>query len=118
MLTTLIVFSSSFVGRARASQPNGVEGYPIREGQARERIRVKDWIFSSDQPISGKTSSTPLAKVRPGKMSQQPSQDQNVKVYSDEASITNGSNVESTLQMANPQVVEEPEMGLVPQAQP
>ena len=38
-------------------------------------------------------------------------------VYSDEASMVNGSNGESTLPMVTPQAVEEPEMGLVPQAQ-
>ena len=38
-------------------------------------------------------------------------------VYSDEASMANGSNGESTLPMVTPQIVEEPEMGLVPQAQ-
>ena len=38
-------------------------------------------------------------------------------VYSDEASMANGSNGESTLPMAAPQIVEEPETGLVPQAQ-
>ena len=40
-----------------------------------------------------------------------------VTVYSDEASMVNGSNGESTLPMVTPQAVEEPEMGLVPQAQ-
>ena len=38
-------------------------------------------------------------------------------IYSDEASMANGSNGESTLPMVTPQIVEEPEMGLVPQAQ-
>ena len=38
-------------------------------------------------------------------------------VYSDEASMANGSNGESTLLMVTPQIVEEPETGLVPQAQ-
>ena len=38
-------------------------------------------------------------------------------VYSDEASMANGSNGESTLPMVAPQIVEEPKMGLVPQAQ-
>ena len=37
-----------------------------------------------------------------------------VIVYSDEASMANGSNAESTLPMVTPQVVEEPETGLVP----
>ena len=39
-------------------------------------------------------------------------------VYSDEASMANGSNGESTLlPMVTPQIVEESETGLVPQAQ-
>ena len=38
-------------------------------------------------------------------------------VYSDEASMANGSNGDSTLPMVTPQIVEEPETGLVPQAQ-
>ena len=38
-------------------------------------------------------------------------------VYSDEASMANGSNGESALSMVTPQIVEEPETGLVPQAQ-
>ena len=38
-------------------------------------------------------------------------------VYSDEASMANGSNGESTLSMVTPQIVEEPETGLVLQAQ-
>ena len=38
-------------------------------------------------------------------------------VYSDEASMANGSNGESTLPMVTPQIVEELETGLVPQAQ-
>ena len=38
-------------------------------------------------------------------------------VYLDEASMVNGRNGESTLQVVTPQVVEEPEMGLVPQDQ-
>ena len=38
-------------------------------------------------------------------------------VYSDEASMANGSNGESALPMVTPQIVEEPETGLVPQAQ-
>ena len=43
--------------------------------------------------------------------------DPTATVYSDEASMANGSNGESTLPMVTPQIVEEPEMGLVPQAQ-
>ena len=50
-------------------------------------------------------------------MSQQLVQNQNVTVYSDEASMANGSNGESTLQVVTPQAIEEPEMGLVPQVQ-
>ena len=50
-------------------------------------------------------------------MSQQPMQNQNVTVYSDEASMANESNGESTLQVVTPQAIEEPEMGLVPQVQ-
>ena len=50
-------------------------------------------------------------------MSQQPASEQNVTVYSDEASMANGSNGESTLQVVTPQAIEEPEMGLAPQAQ-
>ena len=42
--------------------------------------------------------------------------DQHVPVYLDEASMANGSNGESTLPMVMPQIVEESEMGLVPQA--
>ena len=38
-------------------------------------------------------------------------------VYLDEASMANGGNGKSTLPMVTPQIVEEPEMGLVPQAQ-
>ena len=36
-------------------------------------------------------------------------------VYSDEASMANGSNGESTLQVVTPQAIEELEMVLVPQ---
>ena len=43
--------------------------------------------------------------------------DPTATVYLDEASMANGSNGESTLPMVTPQIVEEPEMGLVPQAQ-
>ena len=43
--------------------------------------------------------------------------DPNVTMYSDEASMVNSSNGETTLPMITPQVVEEPETGLVPQAQ-
>ena len=38
-------------------------------------------------------------------------------VYSDEASMANRSNGESILQVVTPQVMEELQMGLVPQAQ-
>ena len=48
-------------------------------------------------------------------MSQQPVQEQTVTVYSDEASMANGSNGESTLQVATPQAIDEPEVGLIPQ---
>ena len=47
-------------------------------------------------------------------MSQQPVQEQNATVYSDEASMANGSNGESTLQMVTPEAIDEPEVGLVP----
>ena len=50
-------------------------------------------------------------------MSQQLASEQNMTVYSDEASMANGSNGESTLQVVTPQEVEEPEVGLVPQVQ-
>ena len=43
--------------------------------------------------------------------------DPNVIVYSDEASMVNGSDGETTLPMVTPQVVEELETGLVPEAQ-
>ena len=43
--------------------------------------------------------------------------DLNATVYSDEASMANGNNGESTLPMVTPQIVEEPKTGLVPQAQ-
>ena len=43
--------------------------------------------------------------------------DPTATVYLDEASMANGNNGESTLPMVTPQIVEEPEMGLVPQAQ-
>ena len=48
-------------------------------------------------------------------MSQQPIQEQNVTVYSDEASMGNGNNGESTLQVVTPQAIDEPEVGLIPQ---
>ena len=48
-------------------------------------------------------------------MSQQP--EQNMTVYLDEASMANGSNGESTLQVVTPQAIEEPKMWLAPQAQ-
>ena len=38
-------------------------------------------------------------------------------VYLDEASMANSTNGESILLMVTPQIVEEPEMGLVPQDQ-
>ena len=43
--------------------------------------------------------------------------DPTATIYSNEASMANGSNGESTLLMVTPQIVEEPETGLVPQAQ-
>ena len=43
--------------------------------------------------------------------------DPNVTLHSDEASMVNGSNGENILLVVNPQVVEEPETGLAPQAQ-
>ena len=43
--------------------------------------------------------------------------DPNVMVYSDEASMVNSSNGENTLPVVTPQVLEEPQTGLVPQAQ-
>ena len=43
--------------------------------------------------------------------------DPTTTVYSDEASMANGSNGESTLPMVTLQIVEEPQTGLVPQAQ-
>ena len=43
--------------------------------------------------------------------------DQNVTIYLDEASMANGSNGETSLPVVTPQVVDELEMGLVPQAQ-
>ena len=43
--------------------------------------------------------------------------DQNVTVYSDEASMANGSNGETSLLVVTPQGMDEPKMGLVPQAQ-
>ena len=46
-------------------------------------------------------------------MSEQPVQEQNVTVYSDEASMANGRNGESTLQVMTRQVVYEPKVGLV-----
>ena len=49
-------------------------------------------------------------------MSQQPVQEPNVTVYSDEASMANGSNGESTLQVVNPQAIDEVEVGFVPQS--
>ena len=48
-------------------------------------------------------------------MSQKP--EQNVTVYSDEASMANGGNGESTLQVVTPQAIDEPEVGLIPQMQ-
>ena len=42
--------------------------------------------------------------------------DPNVVVYLDETSMINGSNGETTLPVVTPQVVEELETGLVPQA--
>ena len=55
-----------------------------------------------------------------GNMSQQPSSKQNVTIYSDEVSMANRSNGESTLQVVTPQAIEEPKVGLIPQmhAQP
>ena len=50
-------------------------------------------------------------------MSQQPAQEGNVTVYSDEASMVNGSNGESALQVVSPQAIDEPEVGLVPQVE-
>ena len=43
--------------------------------------------------------------------------DPNMTMYSDEASVVNGNNGETTLPLVNPQVVKEPKTGLVPQAQ-
>ena len=50
-------------------------------------------------------------------MSQQPASEQSVTMYSDEASMANGSNGESTLQILTPQAIKEPKVGLVPQMQ-
>ena len=38
-------------------------------------------------------------------------------VYSDEASMANGGNGESTLQVVTPQAIDEPKVGLIPQMQ-
>ena len=43
--------------------------------------------------------------------------DPNATMYANEASMVNGSNGETTLLVVNPQVVEEPKTGLIPQAQ-
>ena len=43
--------------------------------------------------------------------------DQNVTLYSDEASMANASNGESTLQVVTSQAIEEPKMGFAPQMQ-
>ena len=43
--------------------------------------------------------------------------DQHTAVYPEKASMPNASNGESTLPVVTPQVVEEPEMGRIPQAQ-
>ena len=48
-------------------------------------------------------------------MIQQPIKEQNMTVYSDEASMANGSNGESTLQVVTPQAIDEPKVGLGPQ---
>ena len=50
-------------------------------------------------------------------MNQEPVQEQNVMVYSDETSMANGSNGESTLQVVTPQAIDDPEVGLIPQMQ-
>ena len=70
MLTTLIVVSSSFARRARAGQPNGVEGYSIREVKPETKSVSKTKGFSLDQPISGIISPTLPAKIRPRKINQ------------------------------------------------
>ena len=43
--------------------------------------------------------------------------DPNATMYSNEAPMVNGSNGGTTLPVVTPQVVEEPDMGLIPQAQ-
>ena len=73
--------------------------------------------FSSNQPVSGKITPTLSKKTRLEKISQHPIQERNVTVYSDEASMANRSDRESTLQVVIPQAIEELEMGIIPQAQ-
>ena len=46
-------------------------------------------------------------------MNQHPAFEQNVTMYMDKASMANGGNGESTLQVVTPQAIEELEMGLV-----
>ena len=95
---------------ARAAQSSRVKC------QVKRGLSAKDQRFSANVPISGIISSIMFNSFSSFfTMSQQ--FDPNVIMYLDEASIVKGSNGKSTLPLVMPQMVEEPKMGLVPQAQ-
>ena len=58
--------------------------------------------ISLDQPIGGTISPTLPVKIRRRNMSQKLAQEQHVMLYSNDASMVNQSNVESTLQVGIP----------------
>ena len=97
MLIMLTAISSSCAGRTRSGQPNGVQVHPVRGGQAKRRLSVgaqklqfksaKQWY---NQPYTTSEDQN-LENIN-----KQAAQEQNIIVYSDEASMTNGSNEEST----------------------
>ena len=75
----------------------------------------KDQKLQFNPPNSGKFSPMLSAKTKPSNLSQQLASEQHVTIYSDEASMANGSNGESTVEVVIPQAIEEPQVGLVPQ---
>ena len=103
-LTTLTTGSSIFVG-SKGRIASGGKGHPVNEGWVKRGLSAKGRRFSSNLSIHGiirsalfSNSSTLLHNER--------AIDPNVTVYSDEASMVDGNNGESTLPVVTPEVVE------------
>ena len=97
-------------------QPSALKGHPIKDGQPKWKMQCRRPEASIQ--ISQLVAKSVLRCQEDLKMSQQPVQEQNAMVYSDEASMGNGSNRESTLQVVTPQVIDEPKVGLFPKCIP